>query len=64
MLSNILEPRGFLRRKESSETRTCAAYAIGRLQSPAARLVLERVQQDKDLPVRNAALRALRDWPA
>ena len=64
VLSNILEPRGFLRRKESSETRTCAAYAIGRLQSPAARLVLERVQQDKDLPVRNAALRALRDWPA
>jgi hypothetical protein len=64
VLSNILEPRGFLRRKESSETRTCAAYAIGRLQSPAARTVLERIQQDKDLPVRNAALRALRDWPA
>jgi HEAT repeat protein len=63
VLSNILEPRGFLRRKESSETRTCAAYAIGRLQSPAARAVLERIQQDKDLPVRNAALRALRDWP-
>lgn len=64
VLSNILEPRGFLRRKETSETRTCAAYAIGRLQSPAARTVLERIQQDKDLPVRNAALRALRDWPA
>ncbi len=64
VLSNILEPRGFLRRKESSETRTCAAYAIGRLQSDAARVVLERMQQDKDLPVRNAALRALRDWPA
>ena len=64
VLSNILEPKGFLRRKESSETRTCAAYAIGRLQSPAARTVLERIQQDKDLPVRNAALRALRDWPA
>ncbi|HEU5219151.1 MAG TPA: HEAT repeat domain-containing protein [Gemmatimonadales bacterium] len=64
VLSNILEPRGFLRKKETSETRTCAAYAIGRLQSPAARAVLERIQQDKDLPVRNAALRALRDWPA
>jgi hypothetical protein len=64
VLSNILEPKGFLRRKETSETRTCAAYAIGRLQSPAARAVLERIQQDKDLPVRNAALRALRDWPA
>lgn len=64
VLSNILEPRGFLRKKESSETRTCAAYAIGRLQTPAARAVLERMLQDKDLPVRNAAHRALRDWPA
>jgi hypothetical protein len=64
VLSNILEPRGFLRKKESSETRTCAAYAIGRLQSPAARAVLERMQQDKDLPVRNAAHRVLRDFPA
>ena len=64
VLTNILEPKGFLRRKESSETRTCAAYAIGRLQTDAARVVLERIQQDKDLPVRNAALRALREWPA
>lgn len=64
VLSNILEPRRFLRKRESTETRTCAAYAIGRLQSPGAREVLERIQQDKDLPVRNAAHRALRDWPA
>ena len=45
-------------------TRTCAAYAIARLQSPEARAVLERIQQDKELAVRNAAARALRDWPA
>jgi len=25
--------------------------------------VLERIQLDKDLPVRNAAVRALRAWP-
>lgn len=64
LLSNILEPRGFLRKKESAETRTCAAYAIARLQSPEARAVLERIQHDKELPVRNAATRALRDWSA
>lgn len=63
LLTNILEPRGFLRRKETPETRTCAAYAIARLQSPEARAVLERIQHDKELPVRNAATRALRDWP-
>jgi hypothetical protein len=61
-LADILEPRGLFRRKESSETRTCAAYAIARLQSDEARAILERIQQDKDLPVRNAATRALRDW--
>lgn len=63
LLTNILEPRGFLRRKETPETRTCAAYAIARLRSPEARAVLERIQNDKELPVRNAATRALRDWP-
>lgn len=63
LLSDILEPRGLFRRRESSETRTCAAYAIARLRTPEARGILERIQQDKDLPVRNAAARALRDWP-
>lgn len=62
LLSDILEPRGLFRRRESSETRTCAAYAIARLRTPEARSILERIQQDKDLPVRNAAARALRDW--
>lgn len=65
ILLEILEPkRLFLRRRANSETRTCAAYAIARLQNPEARAVLERIQQDKDLPVRNAAVRALREWPA
>ena len=62
ILSDILEPRGLFRRKESTETRTCAAYAIARLRTPQARAVLERIQLDKDLPVRNAAVRALREW--
>jgi HEAT repeat protein len=63
VLSDILEPRGLFRRRETAENRTCAAYAIARLQSPDARAVLERIQQDKELAVRNAAARALRDWP-
>ena len=63
LLTNILEPRGFLRRKETPEARTCATYAIARLQTPEARAVLERIQHDKELQVRNAATRALRDWP-
>ena len=63
-LAEILEPKKLFRRRrrESSETRTCAAYAVARLQTPEARAVLERLQLDKDLPVRNAAIRALREW--
>jgi hypothetical protein len=63
-LAELLEPRRLFRRRESTETRTCAAYAIARLQTPEARAVLERIQLDKDLPVRNAAIRALREWRA
>jgi HEAT repeat protein len=63
-LIGLVEPKGLLRRKESSEVRTCAAYAIARIQAPEARDALERLQLDKDLPVRNAAARALRDWRA
>lgn len=63
-LAEILEPRGLFRRKASGEIRTCAAYAVARLRTPEARALLERVQLDKDLPVRNAASRALREWRA
>lgn len=64
VLANILEPRGFLRRKESPETRTCAAYGLARIRSGEARAILERMQGDKELAVRNAATRALREWSA
>ena len=64
VLLEILEPKRLFRRRVNSETRTCAAYAIARLQNAEARVVLERIQLDKDLPVRNAAVRALREWPA
>jgi HEAT repeat protein len=63
-LGELIEPKGLFRRKESSEVRTCAAYAVARLQVPEARQLLERLQNDKDLPVRNAAVGALRNWRA
>jgi hypothetical protein len=63
-LADILETRGLFRRRGSAETRTCAAYAIARIGTEEAREVLERVQNDKELSVRNAAVRALREWQA
>jgi HEAT repeat protein len=60
-LSGILLPRGLLKFKEPPETRACAAMALGKIRSPEARELLQKVAEDKDLVVRNAASRALRE---
>lgn len=62
LLGDILEPKGLFRRKETPETRTCAAYAIAKIKTAEARAILERAVNDKELSVRNAASRALREW--
>ena len=63
-LSALLLPRGLLRMKEASETRACAAIALGKLRTPEAREVLQRAADDKDVVVRNAVSRALREGAA
>jgi HEAT repeat protein len=60
-LSGMLLPRGLLKLKESSETRACAAIALGKIRTPEARDILAQVAEDKDLVVRNAVSRALRE---
>jgi HEAT repeat protein len=60
-LSSILLDRGLLRMKEPPETRACAAVALGRLKTPEAREALQRAADDKELVVRNAVSRALRE---
>jgi HEAT repeat protein len=60
-LTALLLDRGLLRMKEPPETRACAAIALGRLKSPEARDVLQRAMEDKELVVRNAVNRALRE---
>jgi HEAT repeat protein len=61
-LEKILVPRGgLLGRKEDPETRACAAMALGKIRTPAARDVLQKVAQDKEPLVRNAVSRALRE---
>jgi HEAT repeat protein len=64
LLGEILEPKGLFKRKESPETRTCAAYAIAKIRTAEARGYLERAANDKELSIRNAAARALREWQA
>jgi HEAT repeat protein len=62
-LSALLLERGLLRMKEPPETRACAAMALGRLKTAEAREVLQRAAEDKELVVRNAVNRALREAP-
>jgi hypothetical protein len=60
-LEGMLAPRGLLRMKESAEMRACAAMALGRVRTRESREVLERAAADKELVVRNAVNRALRE---
>jgi HEAT repeat protein len=60
-LGGMLLPRGLLKLKESSETRACAAIALGKARTAEAREILAKVSDDKDLVVRNAVSRALRE---
>lgn len=60
-LSTILLSRGLIRFKEPPESRACAAIALGKLRTPEARAALAQAAEDKDLVVRNAVNRALRE---
>ena len=59
-LDAMLNSGGFLKRREDPELRACAAMALGRIGTPAARAALERAAGTKDALVRNAVSRALR----
>lgn len=61
VLSQMLSAGGLFKRREVPEVRACAALAISRIRSPAARELLEKHKDDKDLVVRNAVSRALRE---
>jgi HEAT repeat protein len=63
-LSAILLQRGMLMMKEPADTRACAAMALGRIKTPEARDILQRGLEDKELVVRNAVNRALREVAA
>jgi len=60
ILDAILNSGGFLKRKEDAQTRACAAMALGRIASEAARGSLAKAASDKEALVRNAVNRALR----
>lgn len=60
-LTAILLDRGLIKMKEPPENRACAAIALGKIKSPEVRDILQRAADDKELVVRNAVNRALRE---
>jgi len=59
-LDAMLNSGGFLKRREDPELRACAALALGKIGTDAARASLERATDAKDALVRNAVSKALR----
>jgi hypothetical protein len=60
-LDSLLNPKtGLFAKKEDPELRACAAIALGRIASAAARAALEKAVGEKDVIVRSAVTRALK----
>ena len=64
LLDGLLHAKGFMGKKDDPEMRACAAMALGRIKTPEARDILQRATDDKELVVRNAVNRALREVAA
>jgi hypothetical protein len=60
MLDRLLNGKKLLGGKGSPELRACAAMALGRVQSPAAKASLQKAADDKEPMVKNAVMKALR----
>ncbi|HUF64388.1 MAG TPA: HEAT repeat domain-containing protein [Gemmatimonadaceae bacterium] len=60
-LSQVLNGRSALGRREDAELRACAAAGLGKIPGPKALQALERASTDRDVLVRNAVSRAMRE---
>lgn len=59
-LDGILNGRGLFGKREDAELRACAAIALGRVSTKRAQESLQKAAVEKDVVVRNAVNRALR----
>ena len=60
LLDGLLNKKGLLGKRESTEMRAAAALGLGHIADPQARAALERAAQDEDPVVRSNVNRALR----
>ena len=59
-LKTLIFGGGLGRGKGDSDTRACATLALGHVGTRSARVILQKVREDRDVVVRTAAARALR----
>ena len=59
-LKTLIFGGGLGRGRGDSDTRACATLALGRVGTRSARVILQKVSEDRDVVVRQAAARALR----
>jgi len=59
-LKTLIFGAGLGRRRGDFDTRACATLALGRVGTRSARVILQKVTEDRDVVVRQAAARALR----
>ncbi len=63
-LGELLNGKSMFGRREDAELRACAAVALGRVGTPDAQAALRAAANEKDVVVRNAVGRALREQSA
>jgi HEAT repeat protein len=63
-LDAMLNGKGMFGKKEDTETRACAAMALGKIRTAGAKGILDKAAGDKEPLVRNAVNRALREIAA
>jgi HEAT repeat protein len=61
-LTALLEPRGVFRRRAAADVLASALFALGRVRTSEARVVVQRFVADKEPVVRSAANSTLREW--
>ncbi|MDQ6771061.1 MAG: HEAT repeat domain-containing protein [Gemmatimonadota bacterium] len=64
LLDGMLHAKGFIGKRDDSETRACAAMALGKIGTPKAMDSLNRAAGEKDILVRNAVSRVIRGGTA
>ncbi len=61
-MRTLLEPRGLFRRQAPADVRACALFALAKIRTLDARLLVDRYTRDQEPVVRSAANTVLRDW--